>query len=502
VTKYLGTSEAFTFEIPATETARDGSELDNPDDLPVRDYLYGSTVVDDLWTGMWGLVRLWGGGVRHLQPLGGDDRPKESITRSELHEMGHPAPHSDVDWTEKGQRAPDIYEDVEACCRAGLVCLEEAMADVFHALLPGDHDGEDLLAGFVSDLKEGSLEDFLRDNGILEELFPDDHPPFPADVDARHSTDGEPPATPDAAAAIDDEEDDADIREYDVTAFLTEIPYNDYGDHDPYGVVFALDQYVEEIKAGDRTPEPLFLRVNEGERLHVNLTNELPPWLGNDHPDPEMLIQHPWERSDRISLHSLALEYDVNAAAGVTAGFNHDTTVGPGETFTYEWTADGDVRTVCFWDMADLRSTRHHGAFGQVLVEPSGAIPLTPDTVEPAVHGVSALVSTADGTSDFREHGLLFADAQYAVNRFDPTDCIVPSPSAYKQASGGDEDKADQGLAGRGKVEEGGSDQGGPVRRGSRYRDRAHPALDKRRALSYYRSGPRAGRRVWRAGTA
>lgn len=393
VSKYLGTSEAFTFKISGTETARNGDERLNPDDLPVRDYLYGSSVVDDLWTGMWGLVRLWGGGVDHLRPLGDAEAPGEPISTDALATMGHPAPHSDIDWTEEGQRALDLYA-VDA-----------------------------------------------------------DTPLFPADTDARRSSEiGDPPETVDVANAT--KSDDADVREYDVTAFVTEIPYNDYGDHDPHGVVFALDRYVDEIKAGDRDPEPLFLRVNEGERLRINLKNDLPPFLTNDDPHPEMLVSQSWERSTRVSLHPLALEYDVNAAAGVTVGFNYDTTVENGERFTYEWTASGDIGAVCLWDMADLRSTRHHGAFGQIHVEPPNAIPLDPQTAEPAVHGASALVRTAGERSDFREHGLLFADAQYIVNRFDPTSCVVPRSTEADHGTAGDrppctqvpEDTEDQGY--------------------------------------------------------
>jgi len=401
VSKYLGTSEAFTFEIPGTETAQEGDERTNPNDLPVRDYLYGSTVVDDLWTGMWGLVRLWGGRVNHLQPLGEGDPSGERIPDDALRRMGHPAVHSAFDWTDRGQRALHLYRE------------HEPHSTVDRAIDVVD-DAVDTLLEHL-DIRD---EDRFRDRGIYET------PLIPADAAARHhGVDGDRPGHA-PQAAVRRSAETGDIREYDVTAFLTEIPYNDHGDHDPYGVVFALDRYVDEIKAGKRAPEPLFLRVNDGERLRINLTNDLPPFLNNNHPDPEMLIPQPWERSDRVSLHPLALEYDVHTAAGVTVGFNHDTTVGPGETFTYEWTPTGDIGAVCLWDMADLRSTRHHGAFGQVLVEPSDAVPLDPDTAEPAVSGASALIQTPDD-EDFREHGLLFADAQYVLNRHDPTNCVV-----------------------------------------------------------------------------
>ena len=422
VSKYLGTSEAFTFEVAGEETDREGFELSNPDGLPVADYRYGSNVVDDLWTGMWGLVRLWGGEVDHLVPLADADPPGETFSQDALREMGHPAPYSDVDWTDEGQRAKRLYtlEDEESLF-GGVVDILDDVGDT----LLGEIDTGDL---------GRDVQHLLRDHGVY------DTPLIPADANARRNESvGETPPTP----VADDAEpghpgpDDADVREYDVTAFVTEISYNDYGDHDPHGIVFALDRYVEEIEAGDREPEPLTLRANEGERLVVNLTNDLPRWLDNDHDHPEVLVPREWERSARISLHPLELQYDVQAANGSTVGFNYDTTVPPAtpddpeNTLTYEWYADGAVNAVCLWDMADLRSTRHHGAYSQVFVEPADAVALTPDTAEPAVGGSSAMVTTPSGSADFREHGLLFADSQYVFNRFDPRDCVVPRPDEH-----------------------------------------------------------------------
>lgn len=424
VSKYLGTSEAFTFEITGQNTTREGFEVDNPDDLPVRDHRYGSNVIDDLWTGMWGLVRLWGGEVDHLEPLGDADPPAETVDPGDLREMGHPAPHSSVDWTEEGQRAKHLY------------AVEDAAA-----LRTGEESDRDELPPPLDRTER------LPDSAHVEEIARNRRRegPFrtvvvPADVAARRNDHvGDVPPRPDAASVT---RGDTPVREYEVTALETEIPYNDHGDHDPYGVVFALDQYAGEVARGVRDPEPPVFRVNEGERLRVTLTNDLGA-VDNDHPDPEMLVREgrAWERSDRVSLHPLALQYDVNASDGAAVGFNYDTTVGPGESYTYEWrAADDEVTTVCLWDMADVRSTRHHGAFGQVAVEPAGAVPLDPATAEPAVAGGSALVR--QGSEDFREHCLLFADAQYVVgddgadgNTHDEG-CVVPREDAGGDGGG------------------------------------------------------------------
>lgn len=435
VSKYLGTSEAFTFEIPGAETERSGYEIENPDGLPVRDYLYGSNVVDDLWTGMWGLVRLWGGDVAHLRPLGDCNPPAECLDEEDLREMGHPAPHSTLDWTEFGQRATQLHEIGEPATHR--VEEESPLDSTVH--LPDSVSLE-------------TVDTNKRRHGVYRTVI------VPPDIAARRNENvGTKPPTPDANGerSTHPGPDDAPWREYDVTAIETEIPYNDYGDHDPHGVVFALDQYADEIAAGKRDPEPLFVRVNAGERLRLNLTNDLPLDVDNDHPHPEMVIQREWERSNRISLHPLALRYDVNQSDGATVGFNYDTTVGPGETRTYEWYAEDDeVSTVCLWDMADIRSTRHHGAFGQVLVEPEGAVPLSSETTELAPGRSSAIVKTPDGAVDFREHGLLFADAQYILNRDISQNCVVPRPddprarTTESACTRVPEDTEDQGYGG------------------------------------------------------
>jgi hypothetical protein len=54
VFKVIEPSEAYTFLIDPqdVQNSNDFEPIPNPDGLPVRDHMYGSTVVDDLWTGM------------------------------------------------------------------------------------------------------------------------------------------------------------------------------------------------------------------------------------------------------------------------------------------------------------------------------------------------------------------------------------------------------------------------------------------------------------------
>ncbi|WP_254537378.1 multicopper oxidase domain-containing protein [Halomarina litorea] len=365
VSEVIGTSEAFTYTVPPESEQFPFDKLDNPDGLPVRDYRYGSSIVDDLWCGMWGLVRVWGERVDHLRSLPGSS-PGGSISETDLREMGHPAVYSDLDWTDLGQEAK---------------------------------------------LRYGSGDDTSR----------------PADRDARQNSavGNVPPAHPGPGnPAPDDREPD---RVYDVAAVSTQLRYDDYGDRDPHGVAFVASVYANQVRNGVRELVPLTIRANEGELVEVRVTNELQN-LNDNHPDPEMRIERPWERSERISLHPQRIAYDVNGSDGATVGFNYDQTADRGETVTYRWYTDEPLGTTVLWDFADVRSNRHHGSFGQLVIEPEESVVLTNDTAEPIPTDPECMVTNPRGgrLPDFRENALLFADGQYVVNGGPNRNCVVP----------------------------------------------------------------------------
>lgn len=91
-----------------------------------------------------------------------------------------------------------------------------------------------------------------------------------------------------------------------------------------------------------------------------------------------------WDRSKRISIHPKRVQYNVLASDGTTAGFNWDQTIGPGESITYRWYADGDIGAAVLHDHADVRSNRHHGAYGRLVLGEKGTKYLDPTTAEPA----------------------------------------------------------------------------------------------------------------------
>lgn len=378
----IGPSESFTFELLEEDTRVDS--LPNPDGLPIWDHLYGSEIVQDLREGMWGIFRLFGSEVDHLQVLPDRDAPDGKITGRQLKEMGHPAPFSN--WSERGHEDKLLYDEDDSRC-------------------------------YPPNMDE-------RQNGNVGRRPPEAVEP------------GEPcPAgTP--------------TRTYDVAAIQTEIEYNEYGDHDPHGVVFVLDEELEAIRAGTKNPEPLTIRANAGECVEINLTNALGE-VDDDHARPLFDIEPDadWERSQRISLKPQRLPFDDQGSAGSAVGFNFDSTIAPGETRTYRWYADptpavgsggdpadpGSLGIAILSDFADVRSHRHHGAFGNLIVEPDGSEWLDPWTGEPVRNGSQAMITGHDG-EDFREFALMFTEGMFIVN--DEDVCPIPRAGLADEEDG------------------------------------------------------------------
>ncbi|TSI06690.1 multicopper oxidase domain-containing protein [Lysinibacillus sp. BW-2-10] len=203
----------------------------------------------------------------------------------------------------------------------------------------------------------------------------------------------------------------AKVRKYEVVALNTRIDYNDEGDHDPFGIVFALKKDVKDILSGKLNPEPLIIRANVGEYVEVTLTNNL---TGVDHHDgihgyPEVPVDAFFPPSNRISMHAQLVQYDVRHSDGATVGFNDDQTIGPGESITYRWYIDQDIGCVNLWDMADIRNHRHHGAFGMLIAEPRGSKYLDSKSRKEVTTGSQVIISTPL-LPEFREFALLMHD--------------------------------------------------------------------------------------------
>lgn len=102
------------------------------------------------------------------------------------------------------------------------------------------------------------------------------------------------------------------VRTFDIEAISVPIVYNKYGDHDPNGMLYVLRKDSEHIqrKAEEyfemdppqpyREVQPLVIRANAGDEIHINFYNSL---------------------GRRASMHVQGLRYDVLTSDGANVGY-------------------------------------------------------------------------------------------------------------------------------------------------------------------------------------
>jgi len=238
------------------------------------------------------------------------------------------------------------------------------------------------------------------------------------------------------------------VRCFEVVAFQMPILYSKYGENDPFGIVFALAEDVDDILAGRKPIEPLVIRGNIDDVIEITLVNALRPELFHNqdgiHEYPAVKVPAFYPTSLRISLHPQLLQYDVKTSSGDTVGFNPDQTIGPGEKITYRWYVDASVGACNMWDMADLRNHRHHGAFGAFIAEHKGSDYLCPYTLQPIRSGANAII-TNPFLPDFREFVMVMHDG---VRLLDENGNLIIDPSYVFGEAPEEPDTYDQGSRG------------------------------------------------------
>jgi hypothetical protein len=261
--------------------------------------------------------------------------------------------------------------------------------------------------------------------------------------------DNQPSRTPPLPSATAPCPSSAPVRQLHVVALDAKITYNEQGDHDPYGLMYALvepgetpDQAVARARA---KPEPLAMRGNAGDCLEVRLTNKIDPQgafarlhapKGSADGDPNLPLETPsgTPAGLRVSLHPQLLRYDVRSSDGAAVGFNPDQTVAPGASIVYRWFADevapGELGTTNLLDYGDIRGHRHHGLFAGLTIEPKGATHHDPFTGAQIRSGVSADIRVP-GMQDFREFTLFFQDG---LNLRDSSGAIIEDPAGHPPA--------------------------------------------------------------------
>ncbi|MFZ3589263.1 copper oxidase [Bacillus sp. DJP31] len=278
-----------------------------------------------------------------------------------------------------------------------------------------------------------------------------DRPLPPIRTKALPEGTGKPPAMPLSPVSVAPP--GSPIKRFDIVAFQTKIVFNPaFGEHDPFGIIFALREEMDDILYGNKNPEPLVIRGNVGDEILVTLTSMLEfdrfEFKDGIYPYPQVKEQAFYPPSVRISLHPKLLDYDVKTSGGQTIGFNPDQTVGPGESITYSWFVDVAVGSCPMWDMADIRNHRSQGAFGAFIAEPRGTEYLDPYTLEPVSSGANVILFNPF-LPNIREFVLLMQDGVRLFDKagqviIDPTDGILLAPEGEVE----EVDTYDQGSRG------------------------------------------------------
>lgn len=198
------------------------------------------------------------------------------------------------------------------------------------------------------------------------------------------------------------------VRTFHIEAIQIPIVYNKYGDYDPNGLLYVLEEDAERIKREAlqrfemeipqpyKEVRPLVIRVNLGDTVKIRFRNSL---------------------SRRLSIHVQGLIFDVNTSDGSSVGYNADSTTS-GEIW-YTWYADTEG-VFLFNDMADPRSTEDatniHGLFGAIIVEAPEAKWFDPETGEELASGLMADIYQP-GKPAFREYSVFFHDELEVLNK-------------------------------------------------------------------------------------
>ena len=200
------------------------------------------------------------------------------------------------------------------------------------------------------------------------------------------------------------------VKHFDISAIQVPIVYNKYGDVDPNGLMYVLDENKEKVKESiKRCPgtyvdlvQPLVIRVHQGDVVDIRFTNDL---------------------CFSASMNIKALPYEVQNSDGAFVGNNESSLAAPGETIHYRWYANIQG-AFHFNDLGNALSSEIgsnlHGLFGALVVEPPGSTWTDPQTGCPLNSGVFADIHHPF-RPDFREFVTIFHDQSPVVNRFGET---------------------------------------------------------------------------------
>lgn len=233
----------------------------------------------------------------------------------------------------------------------------------------------------------------------------------------------------------------APTRTYNVSAINIDITVDRFGDHDPFGFMYVMNEKLAETRAQEAALiangavgsdgsgakvstglrqdaiQPLTLRGRLGECLVVNLTNRLtdPPKSGPGFGEEVPITTQPGGVPS-VSIDLAGVAFDAAAGQGGQAVGNNPGSVmtPPGGTHTYRFFLDplmGEGARV-FHSGGDSTQLTAHGLFGAVVAEPAGSTWLDPDTGadrtnDRTFNSFAAIIRPGSGTN-FREFVIMY----------------------------------------------------------------------------------------------
>ncbi len=192
----------------------------------------------------------------------------------------------------------------------------------------------------------------------------------------------------------------APLKTFDVRALDVDIPLNRFGDHDPAGKMYALDNMEQAIRAQEASRhvsiglrddpiQPLVIRANLGDCVEIDFRNMA---------------------TGEFGIHIDGLAFDV-ASSGDAIGNNTPSSVAHNDAARYRYYVPRDPELEGAHYIRPGPGNRDavaHGLFGVLTIEPEGSTYLHPDTGNPLPSGWGweATIVPANGKA-FRESNLL-----------------------------------------------------------------------------------------------
>ncbi len=220
----------------------------------------------------------------------------------------------------------------------------------------------------------------------------------------------------------------AQEKVFDIAAIDVDITLNRFGDHDPIGKMYVLEDRIDDVRdeeatgkvsigLGDDAIQPLVVRANVGDCVVINFRNATTGEFG-------------------VHIDGLVSRVD---SSGDQAGRKATSSVPGGGTRTYRYYIPDDPALEGAHYMrpgAGNREAIAHGLFGALVAEPAGSTYLDPATGVPIESGWTAIIKPP-GKRAFREFTRLYHEVgnegfQILDAEDDPVDVVDPHTGAYR----------------------------------------------------------------------